>query len=217
MPRTLWGVDSAAAVSEDLYNCVIENFGKPEYWGRYLTTVPNVSDGITSDEVARLRGNGIRILPIYNVFREAVGYRQGKITANNSVFQARRLGIPTGSVIFANVEHFFNVDEGWIRGWVDAFYPSGYLPGFYHDPVQGNFSSAFCEAVENNEQVRIQSILWSAEPEPGTTSKQNRPRRFAPASVQCEANVWGWQYGRDAEQCPIDTNLITQQMYDVLW
>ncbi|MDE5412718.1 glycoside hydrolase domain-containing protein [Alkalihalobacterium chitinilyticum] len=217
MARSIWGVDSAAAVTPALYDCVLENFGKPEYWGRYLTTIPNVSDGLTSEEIQRLRGNGIRVMPIYNEFLEAVGYRTGEITAANAIFHARRLGFPTRVRIFANIENFFDVDEAWIRGWVDAFYPSGYKPGFYHDPLEGPFSDAYCTAVENSERVKVQSVLWSAEPEPGTTTKQNRPQRFTPAKPPCEANVWAWQYGRDAEECPIDTVLADRRLYDDMW
>lgn len=217
MPRTVWGVDSAAAVTPNLLNCVIQNFGKPEYWGRYLNTIPNVSDGLTQEEIQRLRGEGIRVMPIYNDFGRAVGYRDGEIAATNAIFHARRLGFPTGIRIFANIEHFFEVDEAWIRGWVDAFYPSGYKPGFYHDPDRGVFSPAYCAAVQASERVKVQSVLWSAEPEPGVTRKQNRPRQFAPSKPPCEANVWGWQYGRDAEACPIDTNLIDQRLYHDLY
>ncbi|WP_026674569.1 glycoside hydrolase domain-containing protein [Alkalihalobacterium bogoriense] len=217
MVRTVWGVDSASAVSPSLFECVVNQFGKPEYWGRYLTTVENVSDGLTQEEIQFLQDNRIKIMPIYNVFREAVGYRQGEITATNAIFHARRLGIPTGTFIFANIEHFFMIDEAWLRGWIDAFYPSGFKPDFYNDPVRGQFNEAFCQAVINHKRVKEQAVLWSAEPENGVTTKQNRPRTFAPATPDCDALVWGWQYGRDAEECPIDTNLIDRKLYESLW
>lgn len=213
----IWGVDSASAVTEDLYQCVVNNFGKPDYWGRYLNTIANVSDGLTRGEIQFLRGNGIRVLPIYNDFRAALTYRAGEITATNAIYHARRLGIPEGIRIFANVENFFDVDEAWIRGWVDTLFPSGYTPGFYHDPVEGPFEAAYCEAIAASPRVRDQSVLWSAEPQPGVSTRQNQPRQFRPEKPPCAANVWGWQYGRDADACPIDTNLIEKRLYDQLY
>ncbi|TCT19631.1 uncharacterized protein DUF1906 [Melghiribacillus thermohalophilus] len=212
----VWGVDSAARATEDLYNCVLNNFGKPEFWGRYLTTVEGASEGLTREEVELLHNSGTKVLPIYNRFRDATGNRQGRVTARNTIFQAERLGIPKGTVLFANVERFFDVDAEWIKGYVDVFYPSGYRPGFYHDPVEGNFSSAYCQAVSENEQVAIQSILWSAEPDPGVTRRREAPA-YNPQRPPCRENVWGWQYGRDAESCPIDTNLIDERLYEMLW
>jgi hypothetical protein len=216
MVQAIWGVDSAEKVTKRLYDCTLQHFGKPEYWGRYLTTVPNASDGLTKEEILLLHNSGTRVLPIYNNFRDATGYQAGKIIAQNAVFHAKRLGFPKGKVLFANVERFFKVDEAWIRGYVDAMYPSGYKPGFYHDPVKGTFTGAYCAAAKTNDKVSVQSILWSAEPEYGATKKRDAPA-YQPAKVSCPGNVWGWQYGRDAAQCPIDTNLIEQRLFEMLW
>ncbi|MCH1623965.1 glycoside hydrolase domain-containing protein [Ferdinandcohnia quinoae] len=216
MPRYVWGVDSAAVVNEDLYTCVKNNFGNPRFWGRYLTAIPNVSEGLTKEEIAFIRNKGIKVLPIYNVFSEAIGYSRGQIAARNAVFNARRLGIPNNTAIFANVEHFFEVDEGWLRGWVESMYPTGFRSGIYNDPVKGGFSNAYCEAVKKNNQIATQAILWSAEPEPGVTKERNAPK-FKPATPNCKANVWVWQYGRDSKQCPIDTNLADQRLLAYLY
>lgn len=155
-------------------------------------------------------------MPIYNDFTEAVGYTQGTIAARNTIFHARRLGIPEGTVLFANVEKFFNVDEAWIRGWVNTIYPSGYRSGAYHDPAEGDFADAYCKAVQQDSTVRKQLILWSAEPEVGVTGLKKAPK-FNPVTPPCPANVWAWQYGRNAEQCPIDTNLMAKKLFDLLW
>lgn len=216
MSRKIWGVDSSVPVNENLYTCVKNNFGQPQFWGRYLTTTPNVATGLSKEEIAFIRNKGIKILPIYNVFRESVGYGKGQQVARNAVFHARRLGIPKNTVIMANVEHFFNVDAAWIRGYVETLYPTGYRPGFYHDPTKGEFANAYCEAVREYSQVATQSILWSAQPEPGPSKEKNAPR-FNPATPNCKANVWLWQYGRDAPKCPIDTNLGDRRLLNVLF
>lgn len=212
----IWGVDSAQTVTKELYDCVLKNFGKPSYWGRYIIRVEGAAEGLTRAEVDLLHNSGTRILPIYSNFLIAVGYREGRVIAQNTIFNAKRLGIPKGKVLFANVEKFFDVDEAWIRGFVDAMYPSGYKPGFYHDPVSGPFNEAYCQAVAKDSKVATQSILWSAEPEPGPTRQRNAPK-YKPVKPKCKANVWGWQYGRDANECPIDTNLIDRRLYELLW
>ena len=216
MAPELWGVDSAVKVTDEVYNCVLNSYGKPSYWARYLTTIPNVNEGLTREEINFLHQKGVRIMPIYNDFRQATGYRNGQIVARNAIFHAQRLGTPKNKFIFANVERFFDVDEAWIRGWVDTFYPSGYRPGIYHDPEEGNFSNAYCQAIKKDEKVKVQTVLWSAKPEPGATPQKDAPK-FNPAKPPCEANVWAWQYGRDAKDCPIDTNLIDRRLYDNLW
>ena len=106
-----WGIDSAENVTEDLFQCVIRNFGYPRFWGRYLVRVPGISEGLTIDEISFLRSKGVKLLPIYNSFQTAKGYGQGRAAANNAVFHARELGIPEGIPLFANVEQFFDIDD----------------------------------------------------------------------------------------------------------
>jgi hypothetical protein len=214
--RTLWGVDSAENVDEKLFNCVVRNFGKPKYWGRYLTKKEGANEGLSREEILFLHIKGVRLMPIYNDFTEAIGYRKGQMVARNAIFHARKFKFPNDTPIFANIEHFFKIDEAWVRGWVDAFYTSGYKPAFYHDPVKGDFQHAFCEATKKSERVSLQSILWSAEPGKGVSSEAEAPP-FEPNKPNCKSNVWAWQYGRDASECPIDTNLITYRLYQLLW
>lgn len=214
--RYIWGVDSAAKVTADLYNCVVKNYGKPAYWGRYLARIPNASEELTKDEVQLLHNSGTKILPIYNNFSEAVGYDKGRVVAQNSTYHAKRLGVPQGTVLFANVERFFNVDKDWIKGYVDVMYKSSYKAGIYHDPIQGGFSTAYCQAVQDSKEVANQLILWSAEPQSGVTKSRQAPA-YQPKKPPCLANVWGWQYGRDSKTCPIDTNLIDQRLFNQLW
>lgn len=213
--KTYWGVDSSTAVTKDLYKCVQNNFGRPLYWGRYLTTDPGASQGLTRDEIQLLGNSGTKILPIYNNFTSSTGYRAGLTTAIDAISSARRLGIPKGVPIFAKVERFFEVDSAWIRGWYEGMLPRGYLAGYYNDPTEGNFNKAYCAAVKENEKVAVDTILWSAEPETGPTKARNIPA-FKPKSPVCKANVGIWQYGRDAAACPINTNLANRLLYEKL-
>ena len=217
MPNNkIWGVDSAVAVTEELFQCVKSSFGYPKYWGRYLAEVPNVSDGLTKEEITLIRNKGIKVMPLYNINVSAVGYEQGRVMARNAVFHARKLGIPENVVIFAKIEKSFEVDEAFIRAWVETILPTGFRSGFYINPAEGEFSSAYCESIKNNSEIAVQSILWSAAPEQGVT-KESRAPRYNPASPRCRSNVWAWQYGIDAPQCPINTNLADRKLVNYLY
>lgn len=211
-----WGVDSSQNVTKELYDCVLNNYGKPSFWGRYLTRVQGASEGLSRAEINLLHNSGTKLLPIYNDFRRAIGENQGRVVAMTAVYHAGRLGIKKGTPIFANIEKFFEVDSDWITGYVNYLYNTDYKPGFYHDPTFGNFAQSFCEAANRNPRVREQAILWSAEPETGVTKLTDAPK-FNPTKVPCDANVWAWQYGRDSKTCPIDTNLIDERLFDMLY
>jgi hypothetical protein len=216
MPRYIWGVDSAASVTENLYNRVLSDFGRPLYWGRYLSTIPDVSYGLTEEEITFIRGKGIRVLPIYNVISDAIGYRNGRVAAANTIYHAKRLEFPQGIFLFAKTEKDITIDEEWIRGWVDTIHPSGYMPGICANPNSATFIEAYCNAASNNEEVSKQLVIWSQEPTPGITSRTDAPT-YKPVSPPCLANVWGWQYGENEEVCPIDTNLIDNRLFEGLW
>jgi hypothetical protein len=215
MPK--WGIDSAATVTESLFQCVLDTFGYPVFWGRYLTTVENVSDGLTKEEISFIRDRGVKLWVLYNDFTNAAGYRNGQVAATNAIFHANRLGIPKGIMITANLER--QIDENWIVAWVETFYPSGYLPGLYGDPTSGDFSNAYCKAVELNSEVADQAIVWSNQPRPGVTKRKNAPQQFKPAVPPCRSNTWGWQYGWDDPSCsiPIDANLADDKVMKHLW
>lgn len=216
MPIYEWGVDSAENVTEDLFQCVVRNFGYPRFWGRYLLRVAGISEGLTVQEIQLIQSKRIKLLPIYNSFREALSYRQGGEAAVQAVFHAQKLGIPPGVPLFANVERFFQIDAEWIQGWTETIVSIGYKSGIYNDPVTGNFSSAFCNAAKENVNIKTFNILWSAQPELETSGSHNAPL-YHPTVPECGGNVWIWQYGRQAVQCPIDTNLAAGWLINELW
>ena len=216
LARKIWGVDSTSPVNQEVFDFVRKQLGIPKYWGRCLTEIPNVSSGLTKKEISFLRNKGIKVLPIYPVISEEIGYEQAQIAVRNAVYHARRLGFPTETVLFANIENVRNVNSLWIRGWVETLIPTGYRAGFYHNSVKGHFAEAYCQAVKENSEIAIQSILWSVEPETGASSERKAPR-FNPLTPHCKANVWLWQYGRDFKQYSIDTNLADERLLHFLY
>lgn len=217
MPRRkFWGVDSAAEVTNDLYHCVTGHYGVPRYWGRYLRTVQGAAAGLSGREIQLLHGKEIKIAPIYGGLQSATGYRNGKVTAHNAVYHARKHGIPKDTFIFANIEKNIAVDEAWIRGWVDAMFPIGYRPGLYCTPNRERFDKAYCAAVSKDGKVAEQTVIWSQEPTPGVTKKTKAPK-YNPAKPSCKANVWLWKYGENAPNCPVDTDLMDSRLLNNLF
>jgi hypothetical protein len=215
MAKVFWGVDSSVSVDEEIWRYVHKNFGEPDFWGRYLSTVPNTSEGLTKKEIQYLRSKGIKVMPIFNNFTRTVGRQEGRVAARNAIYNAKRLGIRKGTVLFANVERFFDVDASWLIGYVETMYTSIYRPGFYYDPIEGDFNQVYCHAVEQSELVKNQAVLWSAKPEKGVSSKRKQPK-FNPRKPNCPSNVWAWQYGRDARISPVDTNLADLKLYQLM-
>ncbi len=216
LARKIWGVDSANPVDKEFFDCVRNQLGFPKYWGRHLTAAPNGLNGLTKEEISFIRSKGIKVLPIYNFSRDTISYEQAQIAARNAVYHARRLGFPEGTVLFANVENFYDVDVFWILGWVETLIPTGYRSGFYNDPVKGNFAESYCQAAKANNEIAVQTFLWSSEPNTGATSERKAPK-YKPVTPGCKANVWVWKYGREAKKCSIDTNLADERLLDFLY
>lgn len=97
-----------------------EKHGKPVVFGRYLETKEGVSIGVTKEEAAFLQKQGIKVIPIFNHFTDATSYERGVAEAKEAISYAKKLGIPKGVAIFADIEPKYPVDEAFIRGWVDT-------------------------------------------------------------------------------------------------
>lgn len=213
-----WGVDSAAAVNNVLYNCVVQKYGAPVFWGRYLKSIHNVSDGLSPTEISFLHARGVKVLPIYNNFGSATGTSDGQSNANNAISIAKSLSMPDNVVIFADIEENYAVDAGWIEGWVEVLSQSPYTPGIYNNPLSGEFPVAYSQAVNNNTSIANTVILWSNEREPGVTPKSLAPP-WNPARPPSPGRVLAWQYGENGAACSpgIDTDLIDPSLYQHLW
>jgi hypothetical protein len=213
-----WGVDSAGAVNTNFYNCVVQHYGTPVFWGRYLKTINNVSDGLSASEISFLHARGVKILAIYNNFSSATGNANGQANANNAIAIAKSLGVPANVAIFADIEESYAVDASWIEGWVDVMSQSQYMPGIYNNPISGKFPGAYAQAVKNNANIAKTVVLWSNEREPGITTKAMAPV-WNPAAPPTPGRVLAWQYGENGSACQpgIDTDLIDPGMYAHLW
>ncbi|WHX98428.1 glycoside hydrolase domain-containing protein [Neobacillus sp. DY30] len=214
--QILWGVDTASPLDQAFLQCVVDNYGKPSVFGRYLDTKEGVSAGLTPEEVELLHQQGIKIIPIYNHFTNATTYERGTLEAQAAIAYAQQIGIPEGKAIFADIEPSYPVDEAFIRGWVDTLLGSPYKPGIYGVFThESPLNTAYTAAIFSNQNVQSQTIIWSSNPDPGVTPQANAPQ-FQPGAPE-NIPVSIWQYGIDGETCNIDTNLIQSNILDFLW
>jgi hypothetical protein len=214
--QILWGVDTAGNLDQDFLQCVMDNYGKPSVFGRYLETKEGVSAGLTPEEVDLLHQQGIKIIPIYNHFTNATTYENGAQEAQVAIAYAQQIGIPEGKAIFADIEPTYPVDEAFIRGWIETILGSPYKPGIYGVFTnESALTAAYQAAIASNQIMQSQTIIWSSNPDPGVTPQANAPefQPGAPANV----TVSIWQYGIDGETCNVDTNLIQSNILDLLW
>ncbi|MBC5636480.1 DUF1906 domain-containing protein [Ornithinibacillus sp. BX22] len=208
-----WGVDSASYTDDDFYACVVDNFGEPVVWGRYLGEKEGVSEGLDADEVQLLHDNDIQILVIYNHVEDARGYDNGVSHAEEAITMAQEMEIPEGVAIFVDIEPEYPVDEAFMEGWYETMADSNYEPGVY-----GVFDeeSELLNAYNSMEQeVQENTIVWTAYPQEEITTKEDAPE-YNPQGPE-NAKVYGWQYAIDSETCNIDTNLFEDNMLDYLW
>ncbi|MEQ6376090.1 DUF1906 domain-containing protein [Bacillaceae bacterium S4-13-56] len=210
-----WGIDTASLVTEDFYDCVVNEFGEPEFIGRYMLQIEGVSFKMTQEEIQLIHENNARILPIYNGVSEATGYEHAINHAEEAINIAQELGIPEGTPIIVDIEPSFPVDQEFIRGWVESISNSSYEPGIYgvFQPDTA-VSNAYVSYKEQYGVTDEDVVIWSANPT-GITTKANAPE-FNPGAPQ-GIDVEIWQYGLDAQACNIDTNLILSSTLDDLW
>lgn len=207
-----WGVDSASN-STDLYQCVNENYGHPEIWGRYLGDKEGVSVGLTANEASFLHEQGVRILPIHNHFTNATGYNHGVAEAQEAIDYAETLGIPDGIALFADIEPGFPVTSAFIEGWYDTLSDSAYEPGIYGVFNEGSDILVAYNAM--SQEAQENTVVWSSFPSYEITTKENAPE-YNPQGPESSL-LYGWQYAIGAKQCTIDTDLYQNEILDYLW
>jgi len=143
VPRYIWGVDSAATVTEELYTFVRNKFGNPKFWGRYLSEVPKLSEGLTKGEISFIRNKGIKLLPIYSVYREATGYLNGQTAARNAVFHSRRLGIPENTALLQMWRRIFLLMKHGYEGGLRPLFQLGTAQEYIIILLKGIFQNHF--------------------------------------------------------------------------
>jgi len=226
--RTMWGVDSCAAFTQDaagssgLLPKVTSMLGIPDFWGRYLPTTGNCP-ALSATEVAAAQTLHMGILPIYNDYdcSAVSGYAAGAAYAASAGQIATADQIPLGTGIAIDIEPpgdacpgAANVDVGLINGWYDGITSAGYAPIYYGDTTAGSsFGSAWCASVAQRPEIATGSYLWSFEPDLlGGFTKSTAPA-FAPNNSGCAGQYDSWQYRiSDGSTPDVDHDLATSEL-----
>jgi hypothetical protein len=216
-PHLMWGVDSCKAFTQDspapgiLHAQVAGSYGRPDFWGRYLTTTYNCP-GLSSAEIAAAHVHNMGILPIYDDYDCSAysGYGTGFGYAASATAAAQALGIPAGTGIVVDIEPPGDacpgasfVDASFIEGWYDGVKGAGYVPVYYGDSTAGSaFAQGWCGAVASHPDYATTAYVWSFEPSLlGSYSKRSAPG-FAPNGLGCPGDVAAWQYELSAGSTP---------------
>jgi hypothetical protein len=208
-----WGVDSANYTDESFLGCVVDNYGKPVIWGRYLGEKEGISAGLDTNEVKLLHDNDIKILVIYNHVEDARGHDNGVEHANQAITMAKDLEIPEGVAIFVDIEPEYPIDSAFLEGWFSTLADSNYEPGIYGVFNEENELLNVYNSMEK--EVQENTIVWTAHPQQEISTKDNAPE-YNPQGPE-HAKIYGWQYGIEGETCNIDTNLFNGNMIDFVW
>jgi Domain of unknown function (DUF1906) len=184
-----WGIDTVDNVqTSNILAQTTSELGSPQFVGRYLI----YSSKISSTEAQYIHGQGLSILLIDDPNR---AFSSGTVDAQQAIAQAHTLAVPQGIAIFRDVETSDPISPTYITAYVAAFAGSGYIPGFYENPINGLFADAYCGLVAANPAAVRGALLYSSEPErTGSDPHRALRPRYQPDQPGCANHTAGWQY-----------------------
>ena len=212
-----WGIDTVDNVETG--NVIAQtktDLGAPQFVGRYLI----YSSELSNTEAQWIHQQGLAILLIDDPNR---AFTSGRTDAQQAIKQAVSLGVTNGVAIFRDVETSDPITSTYIAAYVAAFKGSGYVPGFYENPINGSFAGAYCSLAGSNAAAVRGTLLYSSEPE-HTGSDPHRSARphFGPNLPGCANHTAAWQYLErglfPAGTWPnVDVDELPARFADVLW
>ena len=212
-----WGIDTVSNVQTgNIIAQTTTDLGAPQFIGRYLI----YSSELSSSEAQYIHQHGVSILLIDDPSRT---FTSGSTEAHQAVTQATALGVPHGVAIFRDVETSDPISATYIAAYVAAFAGSGYVPGFYENPINGAFTAAYCSLVAGNPASVRGTLLYSSEPEhTGSNPKRSARPRFGPDVPGCTNHTAAWQYLERGLFPPgtwpnVDVDELPARFSDVLW
>jgi|SRR5450631_3301714 hypothetical protein len=184
-----WGIDTVDNVETG--NIIAQtraDLGAPQFVGRYLI----YSSQLSSTEAQYIHQQGLSILLIDDPNR---AFTSGATDAQQAIGQAKSLGVAHGVAIFRDVETSDPVSATYIAAYVAAFARSGYVPGFYENPINGSYAAAYC-SLESSDPAAVRGVLlYSSEPEhTGANPRRAGRPHYAPDVPGCASHTAAWQY-----------------------
>ena len=186
---TPWGIDTVSNVqSGNILTQTKTDLGNPRFVGRYLI----YSSELSSTEAQYIHASNVSILLIDDPNRSFIS---GAADAQQAIAQAKALGVTRGVAIFRDVETSDPISATYVAAYTAAFAGSGFVAGFYQNPVNGSFAAAYCSAVVTNPTLVNRTVLWSSEPEhTGSNPKRSARPAFKPDVPGCANRTAAWQY-----------------------
>jgi hypothetical protein len=185
----LWGIDTVDNV--ETANTIAQtsaDLGTPQFVGRYLI----YSSELSSTEAQYIHNQGLSILLIDDPNR---AFTSGATDAQQAIARARLLGVAGGAAIFRDVETSDPVSSTYISAYVAAFAGSGYVSGFYENPINGAFAGAYCSLVSSDPASVRGALLYSSEPEhTGSNPRRSVRPHYGPNVPNCANHTAAWQY-----------------------
>jgi Domain of unknown function (DUF1906) len=224
----VWGWDtyggsggSGALTPTTLAALITELKGTPGVIGVYLDhgTGPVLTSGV----VSTIHGHGIVMNLIEDSYTAAEvtsggleTAAEGSADATTAATNAHNLGAPENSsiVIYRDIENGENVSWQYITAYYNELSGHHFIPGFYENPISGQFNGAFCNTTSTIENGSAQ---WTDEPSTGASTLSqfyytNRPAWTSPDTTTCTpsgASVYAWQYILAGGVGPVDDDLMS--------
>lgn len=137
MSALRFGVDSASTVTIASIERVTTWAGiPPAWWARYLGSGGHAADPLTAQEAWLLHAHRIPIALVFNDVDRAqlATIAQGFAAADQAVAQAKALGVPHLTTLYADIERGWPLTAAWLVGWTRRVLTLGYGPGAYLGP-----------------------------------------------------------------------------------
>ncbi|MGN9777507.1 glycoside hydrolase domain-containing protein [Micromonospora sp. H33] len=133
---------------------------------------------LTASWVTNQTSNGWHLIPIELDRQAPCGTRtpkmsydpatarsEGAVRANSAVSAAQALGIPAGSVIYNDIEHYPSSEPckaavlSYLSGWTERLHALGYLSGMYSSGSSG--VRDLCSAYHDSRYTRVDHLFFA--------------------------------------------------------
>lgn len=202
-------VDSSAPVDQAFVDRVTKWAGeKPFAWARYLGTGGGAATSLSVHEADVIHKSGMGIVLVYNdVDRtKLASQNQGVIAAHQAVSQAKALGVPMGTTIYADIEYGWPVTAAWLEGWIAGIDGASLDAGVYVSPGDATVRKAIA-GLSAKDRARLS--LWYAAWGQTPWDARNGDRISFPAwRKQYPQEVGLWQFAGPSCSNSIDLNLL---------
>jgi Domain of unknown function (DUF1906) len=212
-----WGIDTVDNVETG--NIIAQtraDLGTPQFVGRYLI----YSSKLSSTEAQYIHQQGLSILLIDDPNR---AFTSGTTDAQQAIAQARSLGVAHGVAIFRDVETSDPISATYIAAYTAAYRGTGYVAGFYENPINGSFAGAYCSLAGSDPAAVRGVLLYSSEPEhTGSDPRRSGRPHYGPNVPGCANHTAAWQYLERGLFPPgtwpnVDVDELPSRFSAVLW